>query len=381
MKILHSSDWHLGKILHERSLLEDQQYVLKQIHSLLKEDPHDLLIIAGDLYDRSLPSAEATSLLSWFLTELRKISNIKVIIIPGNHDSASRLSFCSEIINQANIFFQTDLKKIDQPLSFKGKTETLDIYALPFFNPFSFQTHQEGEEEKILNQEEALQKALSLISPKINSQNINLLIAHLFVQGGEESDSERKFIGSLGEVKATLLNDFDYVALGHLHRPQKINDKIFYSGSLLKYSFSESSDQKQVLSIDLTKRKKKITPFFLKPKRDLLKLKGSFFDLLNNEELKKYKNDFLEIELIDSSLILNPLALLKKRFPYLLAVKQNLPKGSSGEERIKLLTKTRNIEEDFLAFHKFLYGEKPSPKKMEIFHSFSKDLNDETSLS
>tara|TARA_Y100001937_G_scaffold128230_1_gene203218 strand:+ start:61496 stop:63172 length:1677 start_codon:yes stop_codon:yes gene_type:complete len=245
MRILHTSDWHLGKTLHEHSLLEEQQAFLDQLLEFLQREKHDALVVAGDIYDRSVPPREAILLLSKFLSDLRSLSSIPVLIIPGNHDSASRLSYLSQLIKDQDIHFLADLDQIHEPV----RIGPADFFGIPFLSPYDMDLEILPEEHRQRTHENALRAALARI--QLNPSRINVLIAHLFATGGSTSDSERAFVGASGEVDVNLLKDFDYVALGHLHRPQKPAANAHYSGSPLAYSFSESSDQKCFLSVTL----------------------------------------------------------------------------------------------------------------------------------
>lgn len=247
MRILHTSDWHLGKTLHEHSLIEDQKHFLDQLLDVLKRDPHHALIIAGDIYDRSVPPREAVQLLSDFLSRFRSEIDIPVLLIPGNHDSASRLSYLSTIVKDQNIHFLADLEDVGKPVRI-GKA---DIYGIPFLSPYDLDLTSLEEKYQTRTHENALRAALENI--QLNPRRLNILIAHLFATGGRTSDSERAFVGASGEIDIHILEKFDYVALGHLHRPQKVADNAHYSGSPLAYSFSESSDDKCLLSVQIQK--------------------------------------------------------------------------------------------------------------------------------
>jgi len=374
MKILHTSDWHIGKIFHEKSLLEDQKHVLSQIHDIIKKDPHDSLIIAGDLYDRSLPSAEAVQLLSWFLTELRSFSDIPVIIISGNHDSRARLSYCSELMTLTSVYFKTDPFLVDVPVTIHSKDQTADIFAIPFLEPSVYNIHNEDEESVQKSHEQAVEKGIELILKNIRPENITIITGHLYARGGLTSDSERKFIGTAGDVDSSLFDQFDYTALGHLHKPQAVNKQTYYSGSPLKYSFSESEDSKHLLSVDVDKSKLKVTSIPLLPLREMSKISGKFMDLLNSPEYDSFKNHYIEAELLDPSLITNPMAILRDRFPYILSVRQKASALRNSENnRPEITQSNRSIETDFISFHEYLYGEKPQHDRMLLLNTLRKE--------
>jgi len=317
-------------MLHERSLLEDQKHVLAQIHDLLKKNLHDVLILSGDVYDRSLPSAEAVKLLSWFLTELRRFSEIPVAVIPGNHDSAMRLSYCSELMAFSGVHFQTDPMNVATPLCIDCRGQEANIFMVPYLEPSVYDVHKDGEEiRQGRSHEGAVSEALRMISEKMDNDKINIFAGHLFTRNGITSDSERVFIGTAGDVDPGLFDGFDYTALGHLHKPQQINEKTYYSGSIMKYSFSETSDEKHVLSIDLDKKSVKVEALALDPLRDMKRLKGTFNDLMNSREYNDSRDCYVEVELTDSSIVTNPISILRERFPCILTVRQAMSKSGN----------------------------------------------------
>lgn len=311
MKLLHTSDLHLGKKLSEESFYEDQKYILNEIINIVKEKKIDIIMIPGDIYDKSIPSSEANTIFDDFLTKLSKL-NIKVLITSGNHDSNERLSFGSQIFNKFNIHIVT---------SYKGQIEKISIddtvfYMLPFLKPFHLKhLMTESEYENINNSNDMMKWILK--REKIDKSKKNILLAHAFImwngQLPEQSDSESisfNNVGTLDAIDANLLDDFDYVALGHIHRPQKIKRKtIRYSGTPLKYSFSEVNDKKSVVIID-TDNIENIELIELKPLRNMQILKGKFENIMN----MKPSDDIIKVELEDENTIISPMEEIKKRF-------------------------------------------------------------------
>ena len=369
MKILHTSDWHLGKVLFERSLIEDQRFVLEQIHRILKNKPHDLFIISGDIYDRSLPSVEAVGLLSWFLTDLRKFSDIHVAIIPGNHDSAARMSYCSELMSISNIYFHTDPLSAGIPVQIEAGDTRADIYLMPYLDPNTYNIHDDdktGYDRP--THESAVKEAISLIKKNFKKDRINILAAHLFTSGGITTDSERKFVGTAGNVDPTIIAGFDYIALGHLHKPQPVTEKMFYSGSILKYSFSESLDEKHVLSIDFKNGSPHVVELHINPLRDMIRLKDKFNELMYSERFNDYREFYIEADLLDVDIILNPMSSLRTRFPNILSVKQTGSNDIDSSGRIDVVeTEEENIENDFINFHRYIHEENPGVDKLTLF--------------
>lgn len=393
MKFLQTGDLHLGKFFYEYPLLEDQKHVLKLLIDELKAEqdagaPYDALVIAGDVYDRSLPPADAVLVFSDFLAEVVKtFAELHVLIIPGNHDSAIRLSYAQQILEKQRIHIRTDLSRIDEPVIIKDAA----FYLMPFLQPaslsitekaekqpeaapakaekpvlaenpskeqqnlmFDFETadgaqsdeaqtaaepasattqattaaaQSERKETYLMSQAALAEEALKRINLAKNKDIANILVAHLFAAGSVESDSERVIWGTAEQVDASLFKDFAYTALGHLHRYQKAAAHTFYSGSPLAYSFSESSGtgaDKVFLRVEIKKgAEPSVTAIPIKPLHRVVSLKGSFDEFLNSKTYDEYKDCFLEIESTEDTIVENPVMLLRKKFPLLLSFKQD----------------------------------------------------------
>lgn len=311
MKILHTSDLHLGKKLSEESFLEDQKYILDEIIRIVKDNDVKVVMIPGDIYDKSIPSAEAEMLFDKFLTNLAKL-NVNILATSGNHDSNERLSYGSNIFNNFNIHIVT---KYDGSIK-KISIEDVDFYMLPFLKPFHLKSLMSEEEYIGVNNSNEMLKWI-LNHEQINQCKKNILLMHQFVMWQdklpEQCDSESISlynVGTLDAIDAELLNDFDYVALGHIHRPQKIKrDTIRYSGTPLKYSFSEVNDKKSVVLID-TDDIDNIKLIELKPLRDLKVIKGKFEEIMSLDPI----DDIIKVELEDENTIISPMEDIKKRF-------------------------------------------------------------------
>lgn len=262
MKLFHLSDLHLGKRVYAFSMLQDQRYVLEQVCALAEKHQLDGILLSGDLYDKPIPPVEAVQLLDEFLTKMQQMG-IAVYAISGNHDSAGRVDFGSRILQQQNLHicgaFDGKLYHVSKEDAF-GE---IHFYLLPFLKPATVSAFREGGES--LTYAEAVKWALETMD--IDTTKRNVLLAHQFVTWkgtAEESDSETKTLGGVDEMDASLFFDFDYVALGHLHSPQRIGrDTIRYGGSPLKYSFSELRQKKGVTLVEI--QEKGISPqnFFL----------------------------------------------------------------------------------------------------------------------
>jgi exonuclease SbcD len=337
MKILHTADLHLGKALHENSLIEDQRYMLNGLLALLSDPPYNALIIAGDVYDRSIPPPDALKLFSPFLGKLKRARpDIEVFLISGNHDSASRLGFGRELFAELGVHFITEPEDADKPIIVydKEKNEKTAFFLLPFLTAGSLKATDKGERETLpLRSQSQLAKEAGARLEKArvlaveNGADYTVLTAHIFASGGLASDSERIFLGNAECTDIRLFAGFDYVALGHLHRFQKVGANAYYSGSPIAYSFSEADYEKFFLSVELEKGKTpRVEPIPVKVLRKMTRLKDDFNTLFQgdlSETAKKAASSYLEITLTNEKIIENPLPLLRGRFPYLLSVRQS----------------------------------------------------------
>ena len=297
MKLINLSDLHLGKRVNEYSMLEDQQYILKKIINIIEDENPEGVIIAGDIYDKPVPPAEAVQLFDDFLVGLAK-RNLQVFVISGNHDSPERIAFGSRLMDAGGIHMSPVYNGDIEPISMQDEYGTVDIYMLPFVKPVHVRRFCE---EEITTYTDAVKYAVSKMN--INLDNRNVLITHQFVTGAKRSESEEISVGGSDNVDAGVFEDFDYVALGHIHSPQNCGaDKIRYCGSPLKYSFSEAKDKKSVTVVELAE--KGIATYRtieLIPKHDLVEIKGTYSDLTRKSfyENTTWQEDYTHITLTD----------------------------------------------------------------------------------
>ena len=297
MKIIHLADLHLGKRVYEFSMCEDQKYILNQILQIIDEKKPDCIIIAGDVYDKSVPPVEAVELLDYFLIQLSN-RKLPVFIISGNHDSPERLAFGSSLMESSKVFVSPAYDGTVKKISLNDDFGAVNFYLLPFIKPTT--VRQFFPDEKIEDYNDAVKAALKNL--EFNKKERNVLIAHQFVTGAQTCDSEEKTVGGMDNVSAELFYDFDYTALGHIHGPQKIiRENIRYSGTPLKYSFSECNHKKSVLFVELKEKENfsyECIP--LKPLKDLREIKGSYDQIMLK---KNYENtnteDYVHITLTD----------------------------------------------------------------------------------
>jgi exonuclease SbcD len=379
MKFLHTADVHLGKSLCEHALIEDQQYVLADLIRILADESYAALIIAGDVYDRVVPSTEAVDLFSGFLAELRlQRPDLDLFILSGNHDSASRLGFGKEIFSLAKIHLVTTPEDSTTPVIVTRDGERTAFFLLPFLNRGSF-----GQTRPIVEAARRLEYARQ----QVEGVTYTVLGTHLFANGGVASDSERHFVGTAELVDIALFAGFDYVALGHLHRYQKIAGNAFYSGSPLAYSFSEESDSHKVfLSVELTPDGPHVESIPIRPLRKLTRCEGLFRhffdDSERDESLRAVKDDYLEIVLTDPTLQENAHALLQTRYPWILSIKQSQQALHTHERNAPDTTvpdtaaKSRTIVDDFNDFLVELYGQ-ADDERVALFTDFLQEIEDE----
>ncbi len=385
MKILHTADLHLGKILYETSQLDCQKKMLEDIHQILLKDDYAALILAGDIYDRSIPPSSAVTLFDEFLSAVsRDCPNTAIFIIPGNHDSAERLSFAANLLKRNNIYIAADTKNLCTPIIISQNGEKVQFFLLPFLHLGSF-SHL-NIEKKLNSQKEMAEIASALLKDAIDPSIPSVLVGHLFTLGGQKSSSERVFLGTSEFIPPELINFFTYTALGHLHKFQKVKDRVYYSGAPLSYAFDECKTEKVVLSVDIDCKTEgfpiQIEKIPIEPLRKMSRLEGEFNDFFNSNKYNEYKNHFLEITLTNNVLIENPMSLLQNKFPYLLNLKQKAVEAQIRKDNVdsaEMLTK--NIEDPNVILENFVkfeheIEEPADDKKLECFKNLFKELEE-----
>ena len=316
MRFLHLSDLHLGKRVCEFSMLEDQQFILEQILALLDSHPVDAVLLAGDLYDKPVPPAEAVRLLDWFLTELSR-RGLPVFAVSGNHDSADRVAFGSALLAESRVYVSPVFSGIPAPVTLTDAYGPVDLYLLPFLKPAA--VHHVFPDEPIESYNDALAYVLDRMQPDPGRRSV--LVAHQFVAGAASCESEEPSVGGIDWVDASLFDRFDYVALGHLHSPQKVGrETLRYCGTPLKYSFSEANQKKSASFVELgPKGTVTVTTESLTPRHDLRELKGSYMELTDRRSYEgTATDDYLHITLTDEQDIPEALARLRVVYPNLM---------------------------------------------------------------
>ena len=297
MKFAHISDLHLGKRIHQFSMIEEQKYILEKIEKIVKEEKVDGILIAGDVYDKIYPSAEAVALFDSFLVHLAK-EEVQVFVISGNHDSPERIAFLGELTKKAGVYLSQVYDGQVEEIEIEDEFGKVCIHLLPFIKPVHVRHF--FEEETIQNYTDAM--SVIVKNMNLNIEDRNVLVAHQFVTGARRSDSEEISVGGLDNVEAAVFDDFDYVALGHIHRAQNMGSgKVRYSGTPLKYSFSEWQDEKTVTIVELKEKGNvEIKEISLTPQHDMVKIRGLFMEVMNPLNFQGLDvNSYLHITLLD----------------------------------------------------------------------------------
>ncbi|CEN94035.1 MAG: exonuclease SbcCD subunit D [Paeniclostridium sp.] len=374
MKIIHTSDWHIGKIVNEFSMIEDQKYILNKLIELIEIEDPKVLLIAGDIYDRSIPPVEAVELLNETLNKLIIEKNIKVLAISGNHDGGERLSFGGSILEKQGLYIAGRDEELYKKVTIEDENKNINFYLVPYKDPAL--TRKILEDKEIKSHNDAMISVVNKIKRELNKKEKNILVGHGYITMKrkdaikelenkyevaelETSESERPLsIGGTDLIDGNIFEDFDYVALGHLHGRQKVGrEEMRYSGSLLKYSFSEVNQKKGVYVLDINKENNIDIDFKpMKPLRDLRIIKGNIEDLLEEgRNIKEGKNDYIQAILTDDGELINPMEKLKSVYPNTMLITR---------ERKKEITEDKTSAK----------GEYKKKSKLELFKEFYDDL-------
>ena len=309
MKFVHLSDLHLGKRVNEYSMLEDQEYILTKIINIIDDEKPAGVIIAGDVYDKSIPSAEAVQMFDDFLTRLAK-RNLQVFVISGNHDSPERMSFGSRLMDQSGIHISQVYNGEFVPFSMKDEHGVVNVYMLPFVKPAHIKRFSD---ESIESYTDAIRVAIAEM--KVDQSARNLLITHQFVTGATRSESEDISVGGSDNVDVSVFDVFDYVALGHIHSPQNCtSERVRYCGTPLKYSFSEAKDNKSITVVELEEKGNvSVKTVSLVPMRDMVEIKGKYNEIMLKSfyENTSYQEDYIHITLTDEEDIVDAIGKLR----------------------------------------------------------------------
>lgn len=349
MRFIHLSDLHLGKRVNEFSMLEDQKIILNEVLGIINAEHPQAILLAGDVYDKSVPSAEAVQLFDWFLTELAK-RKLEVFIISGNHDSAERIAFGSEIMHRSGIHLSPVYNGTATPITMQDENGEVCIWLLPFIKPVH--VRKIFEEETINSYTDALETAIRQMA--IDPTKRNVLITHQFVTGASRCDSEELSVGGTDNVDAAVFAPFDYVALGHLHGPQNVgSEAIRYCGSPLKYSFSEKDQQKSVTVVELREKGNfVIRTVPLHPLHDMREIRGIYDELTYKPNYEgTATDDYLHVVLTDEDDVPQALSRLRTIYPNIMKLDYDNTRTRSSAQFVLLEDVERKSEpqlfEDF----------------------------------
>ncbi|MER2110095.1 MAG: exonuclease SbcCD subunit D [Desemzia incerta] len=378
MKFLHTGDWHIGKKLHGFQLLQEQQEVFQQLLDIAKKEEVEAIVIAGDLFDRSVPPAEAVSVLNQMFIDMNLTEKIPVLAISGNHDSATRLETGSEWFKQANLYLQTKINEFTfQPITL-GNTQ---FFLLPYFDPIDARLY--FSDDTLTTHEKAVERVVEKMKEQFEETKHQVLISHFFVTGSLRSESETgSTVGGLDNVSARVFQDFTYVALGHLHHPEALkSETVRYSGSLLKYSVSEADQQKGFRIIEIDDEGLLTQQFHpVQPSRDIIVLKEHFSTLTEEEFYLTIKRDqFIYIKLKDTVMLPNAMNRLREIYPYVIGMERVNQSGLlSGIHQTKKEVPTTLAPHKLFSHYFEELTENPLTKQQEqLIASLFEDLQKE----
>ncbi len=338
MKFIHISDLHIGKRVNEFSMIDDQRYILNQILEIIDSTKPDGIIIAGDIYDKSMPSEEAVHLLNDFICALSK-RELDTYIISGNHDSAERLAFGYQLMDKSGIHISPVYNGEPVKFNLKDSYGELFLYMLPFIKPVHVRRYFPDEE--INSYTDAVKIAVKHMD--IDTDKRNIIVTHQFVTGALRSDSEEISVGGSDNVDASVFDNFDYVALGHIHAPQKVGrETLRYCGTPLKYSFSEEKHEKSVSIVELKEKGNvEISTAPLKPRRDMRTIKGSYMELTSKAFYEATNtDDYIQAVLTDEEDILDAIARLRAIYPNIMSIKYDNIRTKKNNE----IGRAENVE-------------------------------------
>lgn len=368
MKFIHLADLHLGKIIYQRSLIEIQADLLNQVMNYMNKNDIHTLVMAGDIYDRAIASQESIAVLNDFLDQMINVYHHQVLMITGNHDSSERMNFGSSLLKSQGLYIASYPQKQLQPI----EIEDVNFYLVPFFKPSYMRYLYQNDDLK------TYQDAFSyyLQQQYFDTSKPCVLVTHQFFAGNQDvirSESEVTLtVGGSEIIDVDLLEDFDYVALGHLHASQKVKyDHVRYAGSLMKYSFDEVNQTKGMVEVTIDENGVLTQIIPLKPQKDFVKLKGRFEDVMHYEDNQQ---DFISIELLDKQIVGHAFERLKEKFPDLLQITYALLDNLSTDQK----TAATGIEKQtpvelFIEFYEKMKGEKPILEEIDIVEKLLKE--------
>lgn len=381
MKILHTGDWHIGKLVHGIHMTEDQKYILKQLIELIDQEKPDVLIVAGDVYDRSVPPVEAVELLDSVLSEIIMNHKTKVIVVAGNHDSPDRVGFASQLLRDQGLHIRGHMEKEITPIVIEDAFGPVYFYPIPFAEPALLKEH--FGDDTIKSHDSAMAAIMKKVDLTMDLSQRNVCIAHAFVMGTdslETSESERPLsIGGSEHVSVDHFERFNYVALGHLHGPQRVkHEHIRYSGSLMKYSFSEAVQKKSVTLVHMDgDGQVEIELRTLTPLRDMRVIKGKLENLVDREVYADTQtDDYVMAVITDRGELLDVMGKLRAVYPNVLRMEKEQFEREAGEVQTSASSEfaKKNPLDLFSEFYENVSGEIFTDEKRTLVASIFDDV-------
>lgn len=373
MRFIHLSDLHIGKRVNEFSMLEEQEYILGKILNIIDDENVDCVIIAGDVYDKSVPSAEAVQVFDKFLYNISK-RDIKVFVISGNHDSAERIAFGSNIMDKSGVYMSPVYDGNIKSVKLQDKYGNINVFMIPFIKPAHVRRYFEN--KNIETYTDMMRAVIGTIDTDFKERNI--IITHQFVTGATRCESEEISVGGSDNIDADVFENFDYVALGHIHGPQYISrETIRYCGTPLKYSFSEIRHTKSVTVFDMNEKGNiSIKKVPLTPKRDMREIRGNFDDITKKEYYEKInKDDYMHIILTDENDVNDAIGKLRVIYPNIMKLDYE-NKRTRSEFTLEALedVKDRNPVDLFSEFYESQNGQTMSDEQREFILKLTEEI-------
>ena len=378
MRFLHTGDLHIGKIVNDFSMLEDQRHILKQIYEIACSKKVDAIVLAGDIYDRAIPPAEAVVVLNDFLNDMVQ-AKIPVLMISGNHDSPERVGFADKILEKQGIHIAGVYKEVLKQVTLQDDYGEVTFVLMPFVKPAVVGTKTSAE---------AVGKMLDSLKAREawTAKKRCVLVSHYFVtnngQEPELSDGETTIhVGGLDNVEVSLFDGFDYVALGHIHKPQRIGEgQVYYAGSSLAYSFSETGQTKYVNLVEVKQKGQvSVEQIALKPLHEMRKIKGKIEELMKPEIVEAADfQDYIQAQLTNEEELIDPIGTLRSVYPNIMQIVLTKNERKEGTEYVsRLEEKRKSIPELFKGFYEMIRGEEPDEERMNIIGAVAKEAGED----
>lgn len=375
MRLLHTADWHLGRTLHGASLLDDQAHLLEQFVDLARREKPDVVVIAGDVYDRAVPPSDVVRLLDDVLCRVVMGLKIPVVVIAGNHDAADRLAFASRLLDGQGLHILGQPVSSTAPVILNDDHGPFYLYPLPYAEPAIVRHCLDNQE--LQGHQEAMRYLLEGIWSRHPKGQRTIAVAHCFVTGSTECESERPLsVGGAGMIESAVFKGFDYVALGHLHRPQSCDkDRIQYSGSLMRYSFSEADHDKAVLMVEMgADAKCHVERVSLTPRRQVRCLEGTLTEVLDGAKMDKAPEDYVMVTLLDEGPIFDAMGKLRSAYPNCLHIERPVLSGRASQDGPRVDHRKMGDRELFGSFFEQVTGEPLTKKQVAAFATVADEV-------